>query len=41
MIDGSGERECSALGNLWSGETGNRKKVPETEEKVLVPSAGT
>lgn len=40
MIDGSVEMGCSVLGGLWSGGTGNQRKVPGAEEKVLGPSAG-
>lgn len=40
MVDGSVAMGCSALGGLWSGGTGNRRKVPGAEEKVLGTSAG-
>lgn len=40
MIDDCGDMGCPALGALWSGGTGNRRKVPGAKEKVLGPSAG-
>lgn len=40
VIDGSVEMGGSALGGLWSGGTGNRRKVPGAEEMVLGTIAG-